>query len=494
MSVICNELLKENGIAPEIVGGHSLGEYSALVAAGSLKFADAVYLVHKRGMYMQEAVPVGEGGMAAVIGLDRDKIVEICEEVSASTALVQAVNFNCPGQIVIAGTAKGVEKASEEMTKAGAKKCVILPVSAPFHSKLMEPAAEKLAVELDKVVVSDATIPVVTNVTAEALTKAEDIKVSLVKQAASPVKWEDCIATMKDFGADTYVEVGPGKVLCGFNKRIDRKLKSLNVENIESLEKLLTISRRFDNMLLDGKVALVTGASRGIGRAVAIELAKEGATVAINYAGNVAAAEEVKNIITDMGGKAMIVQADVSDEQAASEMVEKVIAEFGQIDILVNNAGITRDGLFIRMKSQDWNAVINTNLTGIFNCTKVAAKYMMKKRSGKIINMTSVSGIMGNIGQTNYSAAKAGVIGFTKSLAREMASRGITVNAVAPGFIATDMTAAMPEKAQAQVVGSIPLGKMGQPEDIANAVVFLASDKASYITGQVVNVDGGMVM
>ena len=235
-------------------------------------------------------------------------------------------------------------------------------------------------------------------------------------------------------------------------------------------------------MLLDGKVALVTGASRGIGRAVAIELAKEGATVAINYAGNVAAAEEVKNIITDMGGKAMIVQ------------VEKVIAEFGQIDILVNNAGITRDGLFIRMKSQDWNAVINTNLTGIFNCTKVAAKYMMKKRSGKIINMTSVSGILGNIGQTNYSAAKAGVIGFTKSLAREMASRGITVNAVAPGFIATDMTAAMPEKAQAQVVGSIPLGKMGQPEDIANAVVFLASDKASYITGQVVNVDGGMVM
>ena len=237
-------------------------------------------------------------------------------------------------------------------------------------------------------------------------------------------------------------------------------------------------------MLLDGKVALVTGASRGIGRAVAIELAKEGATVAINYAGNVAAAEEVKNIITDMGGKAMIVQADVSDEQAASEMVEKVIAEFGQIDILVNNAGITRDGLFIRMKSQDWNAVINTNLTGIFNCTKVAAKYMMKKRSGKIINMTSVSGIMGNIGQTNYSAAKAGVIGFTKAVAKE----------VAPGFIATDMTAAMPEKAQAQVVGSIPLGKMGQPEDIANAVVFLASDKASYITGQVVNVDGGMVM
>lgn len=237
VSVICSELLKENGIAPEIVGGHSLGEYSALVAAGSLKFADAVYLVHKRGQFMQEAVPVGEGGMAAVIGLDRDKIVEICADVTAKTALVQAVNFNCPGQIVIAGTAKGVETATEELKAAGAKKCVILPVSAPFHSKLMEPAAAKLAEELDKVVVSDAQIPVVTNVTAEALTKSQDIKVSLVKQAASPVKWEDCIATMKAFGVDTCVEAGPGKVLCGFNKRIDRKLKSLNVEDIASLEK-----------------------------------------------------------------------------------------------------------------------------------------------------------------------------------------------------------------------------------------------------------------
>ena len=247
-------------------------------------------------------------------------------------------------------------------------------------------------------------------------------------------------------------------------------------------------------MLLDGKIALVTGASRGIGRAIAIELAKEGATVAINYAGNKTAAEEVQNIITEMGGKAMIIQADVSDENSAMNMVEEVIKKFGGIDILVNNAGITRDGLFIRMKEDDWNAVINTNLTGIFNCTKVAAKYMMKKRSGKIINMSSVSGIMGNAGQTNYAAAKAGVIGFTKSLAREMASRGITVNAVAPGFIATDMTAAMPEKAQEHVLASIPLGKMGEPKDIANAVLFLASDKASYITGQVIHVDGGMVM
>ncbi|MGM9540485.1 ACP S-malonyltransferase [Anaerovibrio sp.] len=238
ISCIANEILKENGVQPEITGGHSLGEYSALVAAGVLKFQDAVALVHKRGAYMQEAVPVGEGGMAAIIGVDRDKIVEICQSVSAESP-VQAVNFNCPGQIVIAGATRGVELAVEELKAAGAKKAVILPVSAPFHSTLMKPAAEKLAVELDKVTLSDAKIPVVANVNAKVLTKAEDIKASLVAQAASPVLWEDCVATMKEFGADTLLEAGPGKTLCGFNRRIDKTIKSLNVEDVESLEKSL---------------------------------------------------------------------------------------------------------------------------------------------------------------------------------------------------------------------------------------------------------------
>lgn len=238
ISCIANEILKENGIQPEITGGHSLGEYSALVAAGVLNFQDAVALVHKRGSYMQEAVPVGEGGMAAIIGVDRDKIVEVCQQVSAESP-VQAVNFNCPGQIVIAGATKGVELAVEELKAAGAKKAVILPVSAPFHSTLMKPAAEKLAVELDKVTISDAKIPVVANVSAEILTKAEDIKASLVAQAASPVLWEDCVARMKEFGADLLLEAGPGKTLCGFNRRIDKTIKSLNVEDVASLEKSL---------------------------------------------------------------------------------------------------------------------------------------------------------------------------------------------------------------------------------------------------------------
>ena len=238
ISCIANEILKENGIQPEITGGHSLGEYSALVAAGVLNFQDAVALVHKRGSYMQEAVPVGEGGMAAIIGVDRDKIVEVCQQVSAESP-VQAVNFNCPGQIVIAGATKGVGLAVEELKAAGAKKAVILPVSAPFHSTLMKPAAEKLAVELDKVTISDAKIPVVANVSAEILTKAEDIKASLVAQAASPVLWEDCVARMKEFGADVLLEAGPGKTLCGFNRRIDKTITSLNVEDVASLEKSL---------------------------------------------------------------------------------------------------------------------------------------------------------------------------------------------------------------------------------------------------------------
>lgn len=239
VSVIVNEILKEHGIQPDIAGGHSLGEYSALVAAGVLSFQDAVLLVHKRGQYMQEAVPVGEGGMAAIIGLGDEVIADACEKATASAGEVQPVNFNCPGQTVIAGTTKGVEAAVETLKAAGAKKAVILPVSAPFHSTLMKPAAEKLAAELEKVEIHDAAFPVVSNFTGKLETKADEIKANLVAQADHPVKWIACVNTMKEFGADTFVEVGPGKTLCGFNRRIDRALKSVNVENLETLQKTL---------------------------------------------------------------------------------------------------------------------------------------------------------------------------------------------------------------------------------------------------------------
>jgi 3-oxoacyl-[acyl-carrier protein] reductase len=247
-------------------------------------------------------------------------------------------------------------------------------------------------------------------------------------------------------------------------------------------------------MLLANKTALVTGASRGIGRATAIELAKAGAKVAVNYAGNRAAAEEVVAQIQAAGGQAFMVQADVGDAAAVDAMVKSVVEHFGSIDILVNNAGITRDNLIMRMKEEDWDAVIHTNLKGIFNCTKVVTKLMMKQRYGRIVNMTSVVGVMGNAGQSNYAAAKAGVIGFTKSMAKELASRNITVNAVAPGYISTDMTADLPDQAKADLQSQIPLQRLGNPADVASAVLFLVSPGADYITGQTLHVDGGMVM
>ncbi len=236
VSVIAAELLKAEGITAEVAGGHSLGEYSALVAAGSLKFRDAVILVHKRGQFMQEAVPVGEGSMAAIIGLDDKIIVDICNEVSEIGA-VQAVNFNCPGQTVIAGTVKGVDSAVEKLKAAGAKKAVVLPVSAPFHSTLMKPAAEKLSLELDKTEIQNAAFPIAANFNGNLETDSAEIKNNLVAQADHPVKWIDCVKAMQNFGADIFVECGPGKTLCGFNRRIDKQIKSFNVENIDSLKK-----------------------------------------------------------------------------------------------------------------------------------------------------------------------------------------------------------------------------------------------------------------
>lgn len=239
VSVICYEILKQQGVLPEIVAGHSLGEYSALVAAGTLKFEDAVQLVRQRGTFMQEAVPIGQGGMAAILGLERNIIIDVCNKVSAEFELVQAVNFNCPGQVVIAGTSRGVERACELLKEAGARKTIVLPVSAPFHSALMKPASEKLASALDKITLNNASIPVVVNVSGKILVEANAIKTSLIEQAASPVKWEDCVAEIQKFGADLFVEVGPGKVLNGFNKKINKEITNFNVENIESLEKTL---------------------------------------------------------------------------------------------------------------------------------------------------------------------------------------------------------------------------------------------------------------
>ena len=245
---------------------------------------------------------------------------------------------------------------------------------------------------------------------------------------------------------------------------------------------------------LTGKTAVVTGGSRGIGRAICLKLAGQGANIVLNYAGNAAAAEETRAACEALGVRALAVQGDVADPAACNALIDTAIEAFGQVDILVCNAGITRDNLLMRMSDEEFQKVIDTNLKGTFHCMRAVIRPMMKKRRGRSISISSVVGLIGNAGQINYAASKAGVIGMTRSLAREVASRGITVNAVAPGFIRTDMTDVLSDAVKEGILRSIPLGKLGEAEDVANTVLFLASDEAAYITGQVLSVDGGMAM
>lgn len=247
-------------------------------------------------------------------------------------------------------------------------------------------------------------------------------------------------------------------------------------------------------MNLEGKAVLVTGASRGIGREIALEFARQGANVAVNFSGSEAKANEVVDLIKELGRDAFAIQCDVSNSESVSTMVKETIDRFGKLDVLVNNAGITRDNLLMRMKEDEWDDVININLKGVFLCTKAVTRQMMKQRNGRIINVASIVGVSGNPGQANYVAAKAGVIGLTKTSAKELAARNITVNAIAPGFITTDMTDKLTEEVKSEMLKVIPLARFGEPKDIAKVAVFLASDDSSYMTGQTLHIDGGMVM
>lgn len=475
---------QQGGKMPALMAGHSLGEYSALVCAGVINFADAVRLVEMRGKFMQEAVPEGTGGMSAIIGLDDASIAKACEE-SAEGQVVSPVNFNSPGQVVIAGHKEAVERAGAACKAAGAKRALPLPVSVPSHCALMKPAADKLAVELAKITFNVPTVPVVNNVDVKCETDAAAIRDALVRQLYNPVQWTKSVEFIAAQGVEHLYEVGPGKVLTGLTKRIVDTLTASALNEPAALSAALTKTMSFE-----GKIALVTGASRGIGRAIAETLVARGAKVI----GTATSENGAKNISDYLGANGKGLMLNVTDPASIESVLENIRAEFGEVDILVNNAGITRDNLLMRMKDDEWNDIIETNLSSVFRLSKAVMRAMMKKRCGRIITIGSVVGTMGNAGQANYAAAKAGLIGFSKSLAREVASRGITVNVVAPGFIETDMTRALSDDQRAGILAQVPAGRLGGAQEIASAVAFLASDEASYITGETLHVNGGMYM
>jgi len=396
------------------VAGHSLGEYSALCAAGMFSLADTARLLRIRGKAMQKAVPVGQGAMAAIIGLDDKTVSALCSDASA-LGVCQIANDNGGGQLVISGNRQAVERAVATAGEKGAKRALMLPVSAPFHCVLMEPAAEEMRAALADVVKHNPVIPVIPNVSVAAEQDAQTITHLLVEQVTGRVRWRETVEWFAANGITDIYEIGSGRVLTGLARRIDKELRGMSVANLAERE----------------------------------EVKKLGAT-----------AEE------QMDG----------------------------VDILVNNAGITRDGLFVRLSDDDWDQVLSVNLSSVFYVTRAIGHAMMRRRFGRIINISSIVGFTGNAGQTNYCAAKAGLIGFSKALAQEFATRNVTVNCIAPGFVETAMTDKLSDKIKDTLMAQIPMKRMGSGADIAAAAVYLASDEASYMTGETLHVNGGMAM
>jgi 3-oxoacyl-[acyl-carrier protein] reductase len=482
------------GPEPALLAGHSLGEYAALVASQALCLQDALPLVRFRAQAMQEAVPEGTGGIAAILGLDDDAIRSVCAD-AAQGQVLEAANFNAPSQVVIAGHRQAVERGMELAKARGAKRALLLPMSVPSHCSLMRDAAARLAERLAGISLQPPRPP-----------RAEQRGCGLSRGGGAHQGLPGAPAALPGALGGMHA----GDAAAWYHAR-DRMRTGRGPDRFEQAQcsghRLRSVEGRRaaraagaaaevdgDGMKpLEGKFALVTGASRGIGRAIALELGRQGAAVAGTATSEVGAAAITRLLAGDgIRGKGYVL--DVADEAAMQHLIESTQSEFGRLYALVNNAGITRDNLLMRMKDEEWDEIMNVNLKSVFRLCRLVVRDMLKAREGRIVNVTSVSGEMGNAGQTNYAAAKAGVVGFSKALAREIGSRNVTVNCVAPGFIDTDMTRALPQAQRQSVTQHIPLARFGTPEEVAAAVAFLASPAAAYITGATLDVNGGMLM
>ena len=489
------------------VAGHSLGEYSALAAAGSLSISDAARLLRIRGTAMQQAVPVGEGAMAALLGLDFETAQAVANE-AAQGDVCEAANDNGPGQVVISGAKAAVERALDIAKAKGAKRALLLPVSAPFHCRLMQPAADVMAEALAKVTINAPVVPLVANVLAAPISDPAEIRapprragdrhgaLARVDQLARGQWQRPVCRNRRRQGAVGACQAHCARgtdAECRHARRRGRGDRASRLSAGRFAAKLTDEQGNQKEVVmfdLTGKRALVTGASGGIGRAIAQALHKQGATVAISGTRR----EALEALATELGTNVHVLPCNLSVAEEVETLVPRAEEAMGELDLLINNAGITRDMLFARLSDEAWQEVLDVNLTSAFRLTRAALRGMMRRRYGRIISITSIVAVTGNAGQGNYTASKAALIAMSKSLAQEVASRNITVNCVAPGFIETAMTDALNEKIRTALLERVPAKRLGSADDIASAVVYLASEEASYVTGQTLHVNGGMAM
>ncbi len=474
-----------------VVAGHSLGEYSALAAAGAFTVPQAAGLLRLRGEAMQAAVAPGEGAMAALLGAELSLAAEVCAEAASApdggSEVVEPANDNGGGQVVISGHRGAVERATEIARARGVKRAMLLPVSAPFHCALMRPAAEAMDRALTESSPVSPALPVVANVTAAKATNAHRDPPPAGRAghghgALARKRRDDAGAGHRQLRRARR-RPRPGWAGAPHRSRCRHQVGGHSGRDRDVPEGPLMFS-------LDGKPALVTGASGGIGAAIARALHAQGAVVALSGTRR----EALESLATELGDRAYVCPADLRDPAAADALIAEAEAAAGPLAILVNNAGLTRDGLALRMKDEEFATVLDVDLAAPFRLARATLRGMLRRRAGRIIGIGSVVGATGNGGQANYAAAKAGLVGMTKALAQEVGSRGITVNVVSPGYIDTAMTQGLAEAQKERLLAAIPLGRMGRPEDVAAAVVYLASDEAGWVTGATLHVNGGMAM